>query len=59
MTYYNGCVAIAEGETIGLGMVSGPPDLDNIKARALDKCNANYKNCDIVYSECSMAVRIQ
>ena len=58
ITYHNQCITLAEGNPIGTQAVNGP-DLNEIKVRALKLCNAQYKNCDIVYSECSMPVRIQ
>jgi hypothetical protein len=58
MTYRNECMALAEGETIGAGL-AGDSNVNIAKATALKRCNSKYKNCDVVYSECSMPVRIQ
>ena len=58
MTYHNGCIALAEGEKFGATTTAGA-ELSETKTRAVRLCNEKYKNCDIVYSACSMPVRIQ
>ena len=59
ITYHNQCVAIAWGTTTGNSGV-GDPDLNNAKIRAVQGCTAaGGKDCEVIYSNCSMAIQIQ
>lgn len=57
LAYYNQCAAVAWGDAYR--STSGGPTKENAESHAMDKCSQNAKNCKVVYSACSMAVRVQ
>lgn len=57
IAYYNQCVAVAWGDA-GSRMARSP-DLKDAEETALRNCEKTTTNCDLYYSACSYAERIQ
>ena len=57
IAYYNQCVAVAWGDA-GSRMARSP-DLKGAEETALSNCQKTTSNCDLYYSACSYAERIQ
>lgn len=57
VAYYNQCVAVAWGDAGSLWARS--PDVTDAEETALTNCRNATKNCDIYYSGCSYAERVQ
>lgn len=57
VAYYNQCAAIAWGDKGSLWARS--PDLKDAEATALGNCERSTTNCDLYYSACSYAERVE
>lgn len=57
IAYYNQCVAVAWGDAGSLWARS--PDPYDAEEMALSNCQQKTTNCDIYYSACSYAERVQ
>ncbi len=57
IAYYNQCVAVAWGDAGSLWARS--PDVYEAEETALSNCQQKTTNCDIYYSACSYAERVQ
>ncbi len=57
VAYYNQCVAVAWGD--GGSLWARSPDAYDAEEMALSNCKQKTTNCDIYYSACSYAERIQ
>lgn len=55
--YYNQCAAVAWGDKGSFWARS--PDLKDAEATALNNCEKGTTNCDLYYSACSYAERVQ
>jgi hypothetical protein len=57
--YHNSCVAFAVGPAYGGSMAADYPP-EKAKQRAIEGCIKDTgKNCEVIYSDCSMAAQIQ
>jgi hypothetical protein len=59
VSYYNQCAAIAQvsgGGQMGTGRALHPQQAEQL---AMDACQKGASNCKIVYSACSLPVRVQ
>jgi hypothetical protein len=60
ITYHNQCAALAVPDGYGSATTAGDPDLNSAKQRVIEGCTqAGGKNCHVIYSACSMALRVQ
>lgn len=57
IAYYNQCVAVAWGDAGSLWARS--PDVQDAEETALSNCQQKTTHCDIYYSACSYAERVQ
>jgi hypothetical protein len=57
IAYYNQCVAVAWGD--GGSLWARSPDVYDAEDMALSNCQQKTTNCDIYYSACSYAERVQ
>ena len=57
IAYYNQCVAVAWGD--GGSLWARSPGVYDAEATALSNCQKSTTNCDIYYSACSYAERVQ
>jgi hypothetical protein len=57
ISYRNQCVAYAWG--VGRGGFDSAPEIRRAEASAMALCTSTGVSCEIIYSACSMPVRIQ
>jgi hypothetical protein len=57
-SYSNGCIALAWGNVGGGGVAVGH-DANEAKEKSLALCGKNSSDCEVLYTGCSMPVRIQ
>lgn len=57
LTYYNQCVAYAWGKKGGVS--SSAVDMSTAKKQAMVECGKSSDDCEILYSDCSLPLRIK
>ena len=57
IAYFNQCVAVAWGD--GGSRMTSSPDIKDAEDTALNNCKNTAANCDLYYSACSYAERVQ